>query len=103
MRACRGFRSGSDQYRLELFFTVIKADRLRWHDGGNRVLVDKLGLTVTAQQNAEIVEPCDDALQLHTVDQKDRYGDLGFAHMVKECVLQVLFVGSHRRIPFIVL
>lgn len=81
--------------RQKLFFTVIKADRLRRHDGGNRMLVDKLRLTVAAQQNAEIVKPCDNTLQLNAVDQEDRHRYFRLTHMVKKCVLKVLFIVSH--------
>ncbi len=54
------------------------------------MLVDQLRHAVAAQQNAEIVEPGDDALQLDAVDQKDRQRDFLFSDMIEESVLQVL-------------
>eukprot|EP01012_Entosiphon_sulcatum_P012987 TRINITY_DN18264_c0_g2_i1.p1 TRINITY_DN18264_c0_g2~~TRINITY_DN18264_c0_g2_i1.p1 ORF type:complete len:114 (-),score=16.66 TRINITY_DN18264_c0_g2_i1:365-706(-) len=66
------------------------------HDGRDRVLVDQLRVTVTAQQHAEIVEPGDDALQLHAVDEEDRQRNLLLPHMVEESVLEILSpLGGH--------
>src|SRR5260370_1308158 len=62
-------------------------DRSARHDGRDRVLVDKLRMTVAPQQQAEIVEPGDYSLQLHSIDQKDRQWRLGFANVIKEGVL----------------
>jgi hypothetical protein len=57
------------------------------HDRRDRVLVDKLRMAVPAKQNAEIVEPGDDTLQLHTVHEKYREGDFVFADVVEKGVL----------------
>jgi hypothetical protein len=58
-------------------------------------------MPVASQKNAEIIEPCDDALQLHPVHQKYRERDLRFADVVEECVLQILrSFGCHGRVPF---
>ena len=65
------------------------------HDGGNRMLVDKLRMTVTPKKNAEIVEPRHDTLQLHTVDQENRERRLLFAYVIEESVLKVLSAVSH--------
>jgi hypothetical protein len=46
-------------------------NRLARHDRGNGVLVDELRMTVTPQQNTEIVERSDHARQLDAVDEKD--------------------------------
>src|SRR5215469_1010137 len=74
--------------------------RLRRHHGRDGVLVDKLRMRVAPQQHAEIVEPGDDALQLHAVDQKDRNRRLVLAHVVEEDVLHVLrFLGRHGYFP----
>src|SRR5216684_1052463 len=43
--------------------------------------------TVAPQQQAEIVEPGDNPLQLYSVDQKDRQWRLGFAIVIEEGVL----------------
>ena len=63
------------------------------------MFVDQLGHAVAAQQNAEIIEPGDDALELHAVHQEDGDGNLLLAHMVEERVLQVLllFLGMVKR------
>src|SRR6202140_3543812 len=57
-------------------------DRSAGHDGRDRMLVDKLRMTVAPQQQAEIVEPGDNSLQLHSIDQKDRQCRFGFANVV---------------------
>jgi hypothetical protein len=44
-------------------------------------------MTVAPQQQAEIVEPGDNSLQLYSVDQKDRQGRLGLANVIEEGVL----------------
>src|SRR6201993_4730856 len=62
-------------------------DRSAGHDGRDRVLVDKLRMTVAPKQQAEIVEPRDNSLQLHSIDQKYRQWRFGFANVVKEGVL----------------
>src|SRR5690606_17241412 len=51
---------------------------------------------VAAQQDAEVVEPADDPLQLHPVDQEDGQRRLGFADAVEEGVLQILLFFAHR-------
>ncbi len=56
------------------------------------MFVNQLRLTISAQQNTEIIEPSDDPLQLHTVDKKNRYGNLGFSNVIQESVLKVLSV-----------
>src|SRR6201996_2173287 len=57
------------------------------HDGRDRMLVDKLRVTVAPQEQAEIVEPGDNSLQLHSIHQKDRQWRLGFTNVIKEGVL----------------
>src|SRR5690348_16639560 len=75
-------------------------DRSRRHYRGDRVLVDKLGVGVAAQQDAEIVEPGDDALELDAVDEEDRDGGLVLPHIVQKNVLNVLsFFGRHGGSP----
>src|SRR5580692_9392323 len=83
---------------------------LGWHDGGDGVLVDQLGLAITAQEHAEVVEPADDALQFDAVDQEDGQRGLRAAHAVEEGVLQVLLFfdgcrggGVHRVLPPVLL
>src|SRR3981189_922744 len=62
-------------------------DRSAGHDGRDRVLVYKLRMTVAPEQQAEIVKPGDNPLQLHSIDQKDRQWRFGFANVIKEGVL----------------
>jgi hypothetical protein len=51
------------------------------------MLVDELRMTVAPQEQAEIVEPGDYSLQLHSIDQKDRQWRFGFTNVIKEGVL----------------
>ncbi|MGY4409184.1 hypothetical protein ACVWW4_000920 [Bradyrhizobium sp. LB7.1] len=51
------------------------------------MLVDELRVTVAPKQQTEIVEPGHDALELHSVDQKDRQWRFSFANVIKEGVL----------------
>ena len=51
-------------------------DRLCWHDRRDRVLVHQLGVSVPAQQQREIIEPGDDTLKFHPIDQEDGDGGL---------------------------
>jgi hypothetical protein len=47
-------------------------------------------MLVAAQQDAEIVEPGDDALELDSVDQENRHRGLVLTNMVEEDVLEIL-------------
>jgi hypothetical protein len=51
------------------------------------MLIDKLRMTVAPEQQAEIVEPGHNPLQLDSVDQKDRKWRFGFAYVIEEGVL----------------
>jgi hypothetical protein len=44
-------------------------------------------MTIAPEQQAEIVEPGDNPLQLHPIDQKDRQRRFRFANVIKEGVL----------------
>src|SRR6185312_5918971 len=75
---------------------VEQLDRRARHHGADRVLVDELRVSVPAEQDGEIVEPGDDALQLDAVDQEHGHGGLVLPHMVQEDVLNVLrFLVGH--------
>lgn len=63
------------------------------------MFIHKLALTIATQKDAEIVKPCDHALKLDTVDQKNCYGNFGFADMIEKCVLEILFVAGHDTLP----
>ena len=80
---------------------VHEMHRLTRHDGRDGVLVDELRVPVAPQQDAEIVEPGDDALQLHAVDQEDRQRRFVLAHMVQERVLKALGSFGHCCSPFL--
>ncbi len=67
------------------------------HDGGDGVLVDELGMAVAAEQDAEVVEPGHNALQLDAVDQENRERGLVLAHAVEESVLEVLRTLARHR------
>jgi hypothetical protein len=55
------------------------------------MLINQLRYTITTKQEAKIVEPRDDALQFHAVDQKNRNGQFGFAKVIEKCILQILW------------
>jgi hypothetical protein len=59
------------------------------------MLVDKLRLSIAAQQHAKIVKPGDHALQLYTVDQENGYRNLGLPNLIEKSILQILFIGGH--------
>ena len=58
-------------------------------------------MAVAPQQHAEIVEPGDEPLQLHAVDQKDGDRSFRFADMIQKRVLEVLrLLGCHEFFPY---
>ena len=60
------------------------------------MLVDQLRVAVTTEQDTEIIEPCDDPLQLYPVHEENGQRCLGFAHVVEEGILQTLLAfGCH--------
>src|SRR5882672_10052981 len=80
-----------------LFGALEQLHRSGRHHRRDRVLVDQLRMCVAAQQHRKIVEPSDDALQLHAIHEKDRHGHLVLADVIQEHVLYVLgFFSSHR-------
>src|SRR5271169_4796641 len=86
-----------------LFHRLEHLDRGRWHDGGDRVLVNELRMAVAAQQYAEIVEPGHKPLQFDAIDEENRNRCLALTHMIEKCVLQILrFFRGHEFIPFAV-
>ena len=66
-----------DFVRARLFAAFEQLNRMTRHDGGDRVLVDELGMPIPPQQHAEIIEPGHHALQFHPVDQEN--GERDFA------------------------
>src|SRR5215831_2104146 len=82
---------------VALLGALEELDRPGWHDGGDGVLVHKLGMRISSEQDREVVKPGHDALQLYAVHQKDRYRHLVLADVVQEDILNVLgFFSSHR-------
>ena len=77
----------SSRGRRALLATFKELDRVARHDGRNRVLVDKLRMPIASQQHAEIIEPRDNALQLHSVHEKDRERDFCLTDMIEEGIL----------------
>src|SRR5215469_11536304 len=64
------------------------------------MLIDKLRMPVATQQHAKIIEPGDDALQLHAIHQKNGEWNFVFADVIEKCVLKILCaVGCHGRCP----
>jgi hypothetical protein len=53
-------------------------------------------MPITTQQNAEVVEPCHDTLQFHTIDQKNRQRSFLLANVIKKSVLEILCALSHQ-------
>ena len=80
-RETRGRRSSTAK-RSAFSRLVLKLHRPHRHHGRNRVLVDQLGMAIAAQQDAEIVEPGDVALELDAIDQEDGDGSLAFTDRV---------------------
>src|SRR3990170_7611817 len=75
---------------------IEQLNRLSGHDGGNCVFVNQLGMTIPAQENAEIVEPGDDALQFHAIHEEYRHGYFLLPDIVEERVLKILrAIASH--------
>lgn len=57
-------------------FRFEKLYRIGWHYSRYCMLIDELGMTIPAQQHAEIIEPGYDALELDPIDQENRQGCL---------------------------
>jgi hypothetical protein len=60
------------------------------HDGRDCVLIDELGMPIATQEDAKIIEPSHNALQLDSVHEKNRERDFILAYKVQERVLQIL-------------
>ena len=75
------------------FDFVLFVVELNWrhgHDGRYCVFIDQLRVAVAPQEDAEIVEPRDDALKLDAVDEEHRYRDLVLSDVVEKGILKVL-------------
>jgi hypothetical protein len=82
------------------FFALEHLHRLAGHDGGDRMLVNKLRVTVTAQKHAEIIEGSDNARQLDAVDQENRERNLLLTNGIEEKILKVLRTFRHGAASF---
>jgi hypothetical protein len=69
---------------------IEQLNGLSWHDGGNSVFVNQLGVTIPAQKDAEIVEPSDDALQFHAIHEEYRQGYFLLPDIIQKSVLKIL-------------
>src|SRR5215470_5782448 len=95
-RTCPAGAKAIDLLFFALFAGLEELHRLRRHHGRDRVLVDQLRMRVAPQQHAEVVEPGDDALQLHAVYQEDGDRHFVLADVVQEDVLDALgFLVGH--------
>src|SRR5262245_4139532 len=75
---------------------IEQLDRRARHYRRNGVLIDQLGLRIAAQQQAEVIEPGDHALQLDAVHEEDRDRDFLLADVVEKSILKVLrFFAGH--------
>ncbi len=52
------------------------------------MLVDELRMTVSAQENAEIIKPRHDALKFHAVHKKYRERRLALPNVIEKCILK---------------
>jgi hypothetical protein len=84
------FQSNFFHGRRRLFGAFEQLDRMTRHDRRDRVLVNKLRMTVPPQQHAEIIEPRHHALQFDAVHQENRERRFVLADVVEEGVLQIL-------------
>ena len=75
---------------FDFVHVVVELNWCHGHDGRYRVFIDQLRVTVAPQQDAEIVEPCDDTLKLDAVDQEYCHRNLVFSDVVEKCVLKIL-------------
>ena len=59
-----------------------EADRHAGHNGRYGVFVDELRQAISAQEDAKIIEPSNDALQLYPVYEEHRDRNLVFSDMI---------------------
>jgi hypothetical protein len=86
--AFHGFRVGAARMHTFAADTHVAAR----HDRGNGVLVDHLAYRI-AQQNDELVEGFDRALQFDAIDQIDRHRHALATQRIEERILQRLTLG----------
>jgi hypothetical protein len=68
------------------------------------MLIDQLRVTVTPQEDTEIVKPRHNALQFDAIDQEYGEGRFLLPDVIEKCVLQALgFFGGHFAVPLLVL
>jgi hypothetical protein len=60
------------------------------HDRRDGVLVNKLGMPVSPQQQTEIIEPGDNSLELDAIDEENGERDFVFSDKIQKCILQIL-------------
>jgi hypothetical protein len=61
-------------------------------------------VAIAPEQQREVVERADDALQFYAVDQEDRDRDLVLSNVIQKDVLHILcLLGGHNADPFFLL
>jgi hypothetical protein len=75
---------------LPVFAGFEHLDWMARHDRRNSVFVNKLRMTVSTQKHTKIVEPGDNALQFHAINQENGEGNFVFANEIEKSVLEVL-------------
>ena len=95
------FRVGRTQLLSGTFRVgdIGELDGLAWHDGRDGVLIHELRMAVAAQEDAEIVEPGHDSLQLYAVDEKDGQRGLLLANVIEKRVLKALRAFCRHGLP----
>ena len=83
----RWFQVFSTALTLSVLISVQERDRTARHNCRDGVFVDKLRMAITPQENAEIIEPGDDSLQLYAINEEDREWCLVFANVIEKGVL----------------
>src|SRR5690349_8304590 len=89
---------------VALFAGLEELHRLSRHHRRDRVLVDQLRMRVAAEQDAEIVEPGNDPLELDAVHEKYRNRGLVLPDVIEEDILDILrLFRRHGDTPYSVL
>lgn len=73
---------------------IHQVDGCSRHDRRDRMLIHELRMPVAAQEDAKVIEPGNDALQLHAVHEEDRQRRFAFANVIEKRVLQILSAVS---------
>ena len=80
---------------FNVLFFIQHLHRLTRHYGRYRMLVNELGVPITSQQHAKIVERCYYAGKFDAIYQKDCKRNLLFTYCIQKEILQVLRSFCH--------